>query len=904
MLVVCEQCHTKYVVPDEKVVKSVLRLPCQKCGHVITMRVEENKEQTPKPSSSTLGKWRSTSLNTPRKLQSESPAWYYSYNGESHGPFTEQELKDKLLDDSMSEIATQCYIWRKTFKEWKPVLEVEPFASALLMPPPPPPKQPAKAHDENLPPLFSGTKGLSETNSKQPVGSSSPDLLRLKHRLQNTDSEGSFSASQRESLAKLATSSSLFGKVEKDAQKQNDVPTHTQIPAIDNAPSEESEDEDVGDTTRVAQLSPLSSFQDLEAIISSPSIENRSEDIPSQQETTKIKDVLQIKEESQAPEETTKIKDVSQIKEAASTEEEKPKEESSESSPSSPNKIPSISSLSVKAASSDHKTVAPFGGLPKPGQGISSLFGQKSPTGNAQKTPSFGGLKSFSALNSAKSAKSTGLPPSSKLPSTSFSTPFGSTSTLNSSKPATLLPNKPQNPSAASTNEKLIDAKEDIGDILKSKSSTSDPVSRDDSVSSWLPSQSDLNADANLDEILLGDITMDHEVIDYASASESLPSFELDKSKQSEDIPDLDLENPESGNKSNSGTSETAQESSDSTKQATISSNSASLNSLPSIDVSSPNSLNSLPSIDVSSPNSLNSLPSIDVSSPNSLNSLPSIDVSRPNSLNSLPSIDVSKPNSLNSLPSIDVSKPNNSLPGSKSASSGEALPDIDIDEDSMQLTPNEVEDATQLETPAIDNDKDDQNVLSAFESLSKQNDEFQKSRTKSETELSELGAIDLDDESSQQFSEPEIKSITNEPEPKKSGIVEYDMLFDDVPAESEKSVARASHSRLSLDEIAAQHKALFEESEKLEQQREDESSVSESSMLIQLNHFQKITEQDKRKSKVKVLAIVIPTALIFILLASGVWFATNQNNDETVAQSGFATVKGREISSDDLNQL
>ena len=264
MRIVCEQCQTTYIVPDDKIVKNVLRLTCQKCGHVITTRVEK----TENPSNSTLGKWQKSGVNTPSRLQSESPSWYYSVDGESIGPFTEIELKNRLLTDKMAPKLEQCYIWRKSFSEWKPVLEVEPFASALLMPPPPPPpvKPPPKS-DSNLPPLFTGTKNSGSFEIGKPK--SSPDLPGLKQRLQS--SNGLLSERQRTSLAKLAGVEENTVNV-----NSNDVPTHPGFPVLDDISHSSEEDEESSDKTRVRGPMPFLSFQSLDVI--SPSIKAESKD--------------------------------------------------------------------------------------------------------------------------------------------------------------------------------------------------------------------------------------------------------------------------------------------------------------------------------------------------------------------------------------------------------------------------------------------------------------------------------------------------------------------------------------------------------------------------------------------------------------------------------------------------
>ena len=71
MRIVCEQCQTTYIVPDDKIVKNVLRLTCQKCGHVITTRVDgaARGEKAPSP---TLGKWQRSGTGVAGRMQNAS----------------------------------------------------------------------------------------------------------------------------------------------------------------------------------------------------------------------------------------------------------------------------------------------------------------------------------------------------------------------------------------------------------------------------------------------------------------------------------------------------------------------------------------------------------------------------------------------------------------------------------------------------------------------------------------------------------------------------------------------------------------------------------------------------------------------------------------------------------------
>ena len=262
MRIVCEQCQTKYIVPDDKIKKNVLRFTCQKCGHVITTRVEE----TSASERSTLGKWRETGINTPKRTKKKKAIWYYSYNGESFGPYTESELKDKLLSDKLSPIAQKCYVWNKNMPEWQPVMEVEPFSSSLLMPPPPaaPAPTPKTPQSDHLPPLFS--ESCEHNPSVASVKTPSPDVKGLKQRLQN-------SGKSNDKPTITMHSEDLFDRINQKKssripglaphRRQDDIPTHQAFPAVDMF--ESSEENSREDETKVGP-SPLLSFQSLDAI--------------------------------------------------------------------------------------------------------------------------------------------------------------------------------------------------------------------------------------------------------------------------------------------------------------------------------------------------------------------------------------------------------------------------------------------------------------------------------------------------------------------------------------------------------------------------------------------------------------------------------------------------------------
>ncbi|MFA5623444.1 MAG: GYF domain-containing protein [Bradymonadales bacterium] len=213
MRIVCDQCQASYLVPDEKIVKSVVRLQCRHCDNQILMRVDlaNVKEETSKK----LEKWRSSSARPAISPTRSLADWYFSVNGESRGPFRKDELIQRF---ETGEAPESSFVWHKSLVEWKPALEVEAFSSAILAknepPPPPPPPAPflSKSSSYSLPPLLNSPSPSS--SGKDVLRRSKPNIAGLKNRLEQTPSTN-FDAVRRtdsgiglEELARLGEANS------------------------------------------------------------------------------------------------------------------------------------------------------------------------------------------------------------------------------------------------------------------------------------------------------------------------------------------------------------------------------------------------------------------------------------------------------------------------------------------------------------------------------------------------------------------------------------------------------------------------------------------------------------------------------------------------------------------------
>lgn len=110
----CDSCGAKYAISDDKIRGKILKVRCKKCTHVITVR----EPHAPAQAAPALA----------QAPQANAIAWFYAINGQSFGPFDQNTLVGMY---HRAEVPDASYVWNETFSAWKPVFEVEPFASAV-----------------------------------------------------------------------------------------------------------------------------------------------------------------------------------------------------------------------------------------------------------------------------------------------------------------------------------------------------------------------------------------------------------------------------------------------------------------------------------------------------------------------------------------------------------------------------------------------------------------------------------------------------------------------------------------------------------------------------------------------------------------------------------------------------
>ena len=179
MKFVCERCHTKYSIADEKVRGKVLKVRCKTCANVITVRetgatIDDSVGAGPKeasvsqsgsigdakgparkpatlPADALFGPGAPAAAPPPRRTGPTPVAppppidgieWYLAVDGAQTGPFPQSRLCDKILALPRD---ADVHVWNGDFDAWKPPQAVPELQAELgrrrrtSTPHPPPP---------------------------------------------------------------------------------------------------------------------------------------------------------------------------------------------------------------------------------------------------------------------------------------------------------------------------------------------------------------------------------------------------------------------------------------------------------------------------------------------------------------------------------------------------------------------------------------------------------------------------------------------------------------------------------------------------------------------------------------------------------------------------------------------
>jgi predicted Zn finger-like uncharacterized protein len=111
MKFVCERCHTRYSIADDKVRQKILKIRCKTCENVITVR--DPGSDADEPAS------RAAPPSPPRAPAGGVAAareWFVAVNGEQVGPMTRSDTARRVLQSQQDD---EVYVWKHGLDGWK-----------------------------------------------------------------------------------------------------------------------------------------------------------------------------------------------------------------------------------------------------------------------------------------------------------------------------------------------------------------------------------------------------------------------------------------------------------------------------------------------------------------------------------------------------------------------------------------------------------------------------------------------------------------------------------------------------------------------------------------------------------------------------------------------------------------
>ncbi|MEZ4360655.1 MAG: GYF domain-containing protein [Kofleriaceae bacterium] len=129
MKIVCDACSAKYSISDDKIQGKVYKIHCKKCSNIIVVRGNASAAAAPEPSHSEKDT-RVFDYGYDDSAGNDS-VWHVVVDQDQVGPMTVAEVGQRF---AAGEIDAETYVWREGFSDWKPLSQVDTFASLLADP--------------------------------------------------------------------------------------------------------------------------------------------------------------------------------------------------------------------------------------------------------------------------------------------------------------------------------------------------------------------------------------------------------------------------------------------------------------------------------------------------------------------------------------------------------------------------------------------------------------------------------------------------------------------------------------------------------------------------------------------------------------------------------------------------
>ena len=150
MKVICDSCHAKYSLSDDKLTKGkTFKIKCKKCGHVIMVKPAD--EGNADEESTRVVDYNAMSGSQAAVAEADAKIWHVAIGDKTDGPFTVAEVIDQIAAGA---ILPDALAWNEGLPNWEKISTFSEFsdhfpaAAAAAMAEPAPAKQekePAKA---------------------------------------------------------------------------------------------------------------------------------------------------------------------------------------------------------------------------------------------------------------------------------------------------------------------------------------------------------------------------------------------------------------------------------------------------------------------------------------------------------------------------------------------------------------------------------------------------------------------------------------------------------------------------------------------------------------------------------------------------------------------------------------
>lgn len=142
MKLICESCHTRYSIADEKVrgKNKIFKIKCRNCGETMVVKGVEpdqaaaSEDEAPEASPAEMGEDAPTTV-APAPSEAIAAAvpedgWYVVLNGEQVGPVARDSLVEHLRSGVLDEGS---FVWRQGYDDWKKLTDVDGYDALMML---------------------------------------------------------------------------------------------------------------------------------------------------------------------------------------------------------------------------------------------------------------------------------------------------------------------------------------------------------------------------------------------------------------------------------------------------------------------------------------------------------------------------------------------------------------------------------------------------------------------------------------------------------------------------------------------------------------------------------------------------------------------------------------------------